>query len=342
MDVAGTARVGPYELRWGAATHPGHHRELNEDSFVVVPGIYVVADGMGGHEAGDLASAIAVATFGDPTLDRPPDIEALEQLVASANREIIARADVDGSPGMGTTVVGCAVVRNGSDHSLVVFNIGDSRCYRYADGRLTQLTIDHSHVQELVSAGEIGADEARDHPLRNVVTRALGTDEIAVADYRVLDDTGPIRLVLCSDGLSGELDDTEIAALLEPTPDPQRAADELLAAALRGAARDNVTAVVVAIEPDATAVDLHDTQPRGLPAVITGERPVPAHPGDLNETSEASVGGPTSGAWAPPSLIDAVPGLERPAASTQSGPDHGTPDSGTTGRVTADDEEAIR
>jgi protein phosphatase len=146
---------------------------------------------------------------------------------------------------MGTTVSGIAVVTEDGAPRWAVFNVGDSRVYRFADGELVQVTVDHSEVQELVDAGLLDPDEAARHPLRNLLTRALGSRELSEVDVWVLEPQPGERFLACTDGLTGELDDDAIAGILAAEDDPQAAAEALVAAAVSAGGRDNVTAVVV-------------------------------------------------------------------------------------------------
>jgi protein phosphatase len=226
----------------GAATAVGHRRRHNEDAVLCGPHWFVVADGMGGHLAGDVASAVAVAEFASRTTP-PISVDEIHRAVTSANVAVSSRAHADGTVGMGTTIVGATVVGPADSASVAVFHVGDSRCYRLLDGELALLTTDHSHVQELVDSGRITASDTASHPLRNVVTRALGQHADIAADIITIDRPG--RLLLCSDGLSSELDARSIGRVLAGVGHPQVAADRLVELALAGAARDNVTALVV-------------------------------------------------------------------------------------------------
>ena len=238
----------PTPLASGAATSRGHRRATNEDAHLAGPIWFVVADGMGGHHDGEVASALAIDVFANASAAgvRSPDdavtlVEAAHEAIrAGGNR---ARSDT-GSSGMGTTVVGATVVVHGDATRLAVFHVGDSRCYRLFDGRLVQVTRDHSHVQELIDAGHLTHRTAARHPLRNVLTRALGVELGRGADIALL-DLRPGRLLLCSDGVWGELDDGVIGRVLGGIPDPQEAADRLIELVLSGPARDDATAVVV-------------------------------------------------------------------------------------------------
>ena len=228
----------------GAATSVGRVRRVNEDSHLAIAPIYAVADGMGGHGSGDVASRLAVEVLGRCVELRPLFAEAVLHSLEEANRVIVEHEE---SSRMGTTVTGLAGLESvGGDH-LIVFNVGDSRVYRLVVDRIEQLTVDHSEVQELVMAGVLTREQARSHPRRNIVTRALGGGETVAVDHWLLPATGGDRFLICSDGLFGELPDEVIVPLLA-IPDPQQAAEALVAAANDAGGHDNVTALVVDIE----------------------------------------------------------------------------------------------
>jgi protein phosphatase len=233
-------------LRWGSATDVGRVRTLNEDSLLAVPGLFVVADGMGGHAAGEVASQLAVAEFARLAEQAPVRAEDVTEAVRLANEHIlIAGAERGDRHGMGTTLTGVGVVGSERGEELAVFNVGDSRVYRLTEGRLHQVTVDHSAVQELVDAGRLTAQAARSHPRRNVVTRSLGTDPGPAPDVWLVPPAAGDRFLICSDGLTGELEDADIAELLAGNPDPQAAADQLVRQAVAVGGHDNVTAVVL-------------------------------------------------------------------------------------------------
>jgi serine/threonine protein phosphatase PrpC len=228
---------------YGAATSVGRVRRVNEDSYLARPPLFAVADGMGGHGAGNVASRIAIEEMTACAALRPLFAEAVLTALEHANRDIIER---DEANRMGTTLTGLAGIESkGGDH-LMVFNVGDSRVYRLAERRLEQLTVDHSEVQQLVMAGVITREQARTHPRRNVVTRALGSDAGRHPDHWERPAVSGDRYLICSDGLFGELPDDVVAALLA-AGDPQHAAEALVGAANDAGGRDNVTAVVVDI-----------------------------------------------------------------------------------------------
>lgn len=236
---------GGLRLSWACTTHVGKVRKVNEDSLLARPGAFVVADGMGGHRAGDVASRLAIAAVERLLSDDPISVDVLPALVREANEIVRAEARLSDHLGMGSTLVGLFVVDNGGDEELAVVNVGDSRCYRVEDGRLHQITRDHSHVQDLVEAGAITAEQAHSHPERNVITRAIGAEAVVAGDYYFLTRLAESRLLLCSDGLLGDVDHAELELILLGSTTPNGAADSLLEAALRGRAADNITLVVV-------------------------------------------------------------------------------------------------
>jgi PPM family protein phosphatase len=246
----------------GAASHRGNRRELNQDSALVTPGMLAVADGMGGHAAGEVASQLVVARLAllAAQVDLTP--EDVTSAIEEVNDEILASAAAhSGRAGMGTTLAGIGVVRVGGSDHWIVFNVGDSRVYRFAHDGLTQVTVDHSEVEELLAAGQITAEQARIYPRRNVITRSLGSDPAPIADVWVFPPTPGERFLICSDGLPLEVDDAVIGQILRAQREPQRAADLLVERAVSAGGRDNVTAVVVdlAVPTDATDVSADTT-----------------------------------------------------------------------------------
>lgn len=234
-------------VTFGAVSDTGRLRNANEDSFFVSDHLLAVADGMGGHNAGEVASAMAVHLLRE-AIDQPIESsDSFIKLISSINDAIFAAATgTSEQRGMGTTLTAIAVAGSASvDERVVVINVGDSRTYILRSGELRQVTIDHSYVQELVSEGVISADDARTHPRRNIVTRALGIDSRVIADSWTLPIVDRDRYLLCSDGLVDEISNEEILAILMQNTDPQRAAENLLAAANDRGGRDNVTVVVV-------------------------------------------------------------------------------------------------
>jgi PPM family protein phosphatase len=257
-------------LTYGAATAVGKVRKLNEDAFLIGEGIVAVADGMGGHKAGEVASQITIEACGALASAEPISLAAIELLIGTANSRVREHALTHDALGMGTTLVGAAIVDNAGESSLLVFNVGDSRCYAIVDGGpMEQLTIDHSVVQEMVDGGEITADEARLHAHRNVVTRAIGIEESVAADFVVAPQGRHVRLLLCSDGVSSEVSDAELSILLREAEGPDEVARAIIAAVLKGVAKDNATAVVLDARVDESEVGIQPTELEDA----TGPRP---------------------------------------------------------------------
>ena len=225
----------------GAATSTGRVRRVNEDSYLVLPPLFAVADGMGGHDAGEVASAVAIDVLARYAQGGPLSVDAVLAALDEANRAVIGRGEAHR---MGTTVTGLASLVTPAGSQLMVFNVGDSRVYRVAGDQFGQLTVDHSEVQELVLAGAITPEQARTHPRRNIVTRALGSDLVVRPDHWLLPPLAGDRNLVCSDALTGELTDEEILPLLL-AGDPQQAAAALVAAADEAGGHDNTTVIVV-------------------------------------------------------------------------------------------------
>lgn len=242
-------RTGPaLVLEWAGRTDVGLRRAVNEDSLIAAPGVLAVADGLGGHSAGDRASAAVVRRLGDAARRRArrggflDDADADRALLRAGSD--IAADSVGLRHGSGTTVSGIAVVIKAGRPALLVFNIGDSRVYRFDAGRLVQITVDHSLVQELVDAGQLRPDEAESHPESNVITRAVGFGGDVMPDRWVLAPEAGTRLLACTDGLTKELGAAAIAEILGAGADAASTADALVAAAIDAGGRDNVTVIV--------------------------------------------------------------------------------------------------
>jgi serine/threonine protein phosphatase PrpC len=249
-------------FRHGAATATGGVRPVNEDSYLAKSPLYAVADGMGGHGSGDVASSLAIGALTTCLNFADLSVDAVLATLDDANRVIRdAAAQRNVTEGMGTTVAGLAAIQTGGGSHLMVFNIGDSRVYRFAAGRLDQVTVDHSEVEELVLAGTLTRDQARNDPRRNVITRALGLELAPLADRWLVPANAGDRYLLCSDGLFNELSDDQIASLLTGT-DPEQAAAALVAAADEAGGHDNITAVVVDVIGDEDEDAEADTMPR--------------------------------------------------------------------------------
>ena len=236
------ARASSPNMYFGSRTDVGCQRERNEDSLVVSPPLFAVADGMGGHKAGDVASEVAVNTLAAlaPTI---PDIDLLGRAVESANHAVITESQKTGHEGMGTTITACVV----HEDKLAIAHVGDSRAYLLHAGKLQQLTRDHSWVADMVEQGRLTPEEARVHPNRSVITRALGSDPNMQPDLYDITASEGDRLLLCSDGLTGMVDDGSIQALLARIRDPQRCAAALVNEAIANGGADNITVIVVDI-----------------------------------------------------------------------------------------------
>lgn len=239
-----TSSVEVVSSYYGSRTEIGNVREHNEDSLTVLPPLFAVADGMGGHEAGEVASEITINTLND-LAPQSADSEALARAVVAANLNVIkAPSQGVGREGMGTTLTAAILEKE----RLVIAQVGDSRAYLLHNGSLQQLTRDHSLMADMIEAGQLTEAEARVHPNRSVITRAIGSDPHMQPDlYELNVETGD-RLLLCSDGICGMIEDHEIASIMRQAPSAQSCADQLVEAALAAGGFDNATAVVVDVE----------------------------------------------------------------------------------------------
>lgn len=237
-------------LRSGSATDVGRVRQANEDSLVAAERVYAVADGMGGHRGGEVASSVALDVLQVSFTDVSED--GLRGAAEVANHAVLRRAAGDPElRGMGTTLVAIAPVPTPEGGETIAWaNIGDSRLYLFRDGELEQLSEDHSLVEEMVRDGRLSPEEARAHPQRNILTRALGIDIEPAIDTGTVDPYAGDRFLLCSDGLFNEVDEPRIAATLRKLADPTDAAKELVRLALEGGGRDNISVVVVDVVDD--------------------------------------------------------------------------------------------
>jgi serine/threonine protein phosphatase PrpC len=240
------------ELHHGSATDVGLVREVNEDAYLAEPPVFVVADGMGGHDGGDIASRIVVEEFGrlartgyDP---RRGD-EVVSATLQQCQRRLQEYGDThrgsDGGRWQGGTTAVVAILVEDQEPAWLLANLGDSRIYAVGRDGLRRVSVDHSLVQELVDAGQITEEEAAVHPERHIVTRALGGPDDVEPDYFLLPLDDAERVLLCSDGITGMIDDHRISELLTAEPDPGDAARSVVAAAVSAGGIDNATAVVV-------------------------------------------------------------------------------------------------
>lgn len=237
-------------MRAYAATDVGRIREVNQDYIFCsmepvgkLPNLFLVADGMGGHKAGDLASRYTVETLiksiENSSSDNP--ITIINDAIVEANRKLLEKAaESEQYSGMGTTLVVCTII----GESMYVANVGDSRLYLY-DGRLSQITRDHSLVAEMVALGKLGRDEARRHEKKNVITRAIGGSKEVMADFFEAELTAGNRIIMCSDGLSNMVEDEEIEQVLASDMTIEDKTKQLLGRANENGGKDNIAVVII-------------------------------------------------------------------------------------------------
>ena len=275
-------------------TDTGRQRRDNEDSAYVRVPLFVVADGMGGAQAGEVASALAVEEFRrglpDSDAEHPTAEQRLAQRVRSANRRIYETAQVEREhSGMGTTLT--AVYLDDSD--LAIAHVGDSRAYVLRDGELTRLTHDHSLVEELMRRGKLTPEQAAEHPQRSIITRALGIEP----DVEVDTWTYPARagdvVLLCSDGLTSMIDEPQIAAVLGAEPDLDRAGERLIHDANEAGGRDNITVVMFRLEDVGPTPDhaVEEATEVGLTPAVDPRDPGEGANGDPGATMAGRTGG---------------------------------------------------
>lgn len=288
----------------GFATDVGLVRQDNEDSVLVSEPVFAVADGMGGYAGGATASAIAVEHLRRLSSSAPITSDDVYRALTEANDEILRRGTEDPATlGMGTTVAGLALVQNGGSEYWLVFNVGDSRVYRYVADHLAQVSVDHSYTQELIDEGRITAEEALTHPERNVVTRALGSEPDVAPDMWLMAPEDDETFLLCSDGLTRELSVAQMEDLLRAQPDPQAACDDLVTAAVQAGGRDNVSVVLVHVG-SAPAPDEATTPPSALRAAGPVEEEMGRRTSDDDDVEPGSSDEP---------IVESVPG--RPAGA---------------------------
>lgn len=237
------------ELLATSATDVGRLRSQNQDCALVADGLVAVADGMGGHAGGDIAARTAVQVLAE-RFERQRSTAGLVGAAHEANRAILEQSERDRSlRGMGTTLSAAAIVSDDDGEHLAVVHVGDSRVYLRSRTGFSQLTADHSLVEEMVRHGELSPEEAAIHPQRHILTRALGIDPGVEVDAWTLELQAGARLLLCSDGLTNEVSDADIATILDQNPDRDAAAAALVARALEHGGSDNVTVVVADVIP---------------------------------------------------------------------------------------------
>lgn len=240
MTTNSNKNTAGQDISFGSRTDIGYVRDHNEDSLIIIPPLFAVADGMGGHEAGEIASEITVNTLAELAPSHL-DAEGLTAAVEAANYNVMkAPRQGIGRDGMGTTLTAAML----EGERLLIAQVGDSRAYLLHKGHLQQITRDHSLMADLIEAGQITPEEARVHPNRSVITRAIGSDIHMRPDIYELNVDAGDRILLCSDGLSSMISNNAIESIMRRQSDAQHCADELVTAALENGGADNVTVVV--------------------------------------------------------------------------------------------------
>jgi serine/threonine protein phosphatase PrpC len=287
--------VGAYAV----ASDTGRRRRRNEDAYVVAPPLFAVADGMGGAQAGEVASRLAAATLESGDGRELNGVERVAALIHEANRRVYARASTDPSAsGMGTTMTVALV----EGMTVTIGHVGDSRAYLVRDGRMEQLTDDHSLVSELLKSGKLSPEEAQVHPQRSVITRAVGTDPDVDVDAFPVDAHEDDVFLLCSDGLTDMVGDEDILDLLHRHRDDlNRAVKMLVAAANRRGGEDNITVVAFRVSVDVAAEDTVEmaavVDPREAPETDVETEPAEdtmVIPPDRIEAELLEVGSPSA------------------------------------------------
>jgi PPM family protein phosphatase len=302
-------------------TDPGRVRRRNEDAFVVDPPLFAVADGMGGAQAGEVASRLAAAAFREfREADELGPEERVQAIIKEANRRIYERARTDSEvSGMGTTVTAALL----TDGRVVIGHVGDSRAYRIRDGRLEQLTEDHSLVADLMRSGRLTPEEAEGHPQRSVITRALGTDPDVDVDTLVIEAQAGDLFLLCSDGLSTMVSDADVLRTVERADTLDAAARDLVRAANTGGGEDNVTVVLFRLETDEAVEETlvapvpgaeaaETEQESDLEDTLTGLPPVSAAAAAATTAEPAMVAEPTAAPQPQPEPAAEEPRRRRP------------------------------
>lgn len=235
-------------LSWGVASDVGRIRKNNQDSYLADGTVFAVADGMGGHVGGEIASKLAIDTFSQAFSNKSSSLDVVD-VAHDANSAILARASEEPKlSGMGTTLCLLSVSDESEDHQLNLVNVGDSRGYLFRDSELFQLTDDHTLISEMVKSGDITRDQAVVHRARHILTRALGVDSDIEVDHWKIEPKENDVFLLCSDGLTNELTDPEIAQILASPNSPDEMAKQLVDGALAAGGSDNVTCIVVRVD----------------------------------------------------------------------------------------------
>jgi len=264
-------------ISWAGVTDTGLRRDNNQDAFLAQYPLFVVADGMGGHAGGEIASQSTISRLQEVVASGSITTGAIEHALEQAVGDIAAHPETT-DEGTGTTLTGVLFDIVDDDPRWISLNIGDSRVYLLRDDRLVQVTTDHSVVQELISSGRLSPEEAEGHPYSNVITRAVGASELTPPDYLGIEVQNGDRFVICSDGLTKELTDYGIQHFLREHADPATAVDAMLAAALENGGRDNVTIIIVKVERDGDEAEVDDAPTAEIAVVAdsssTAERTV--------------------------------------------------------------------
>ncbi|MEA2826281.1 MAG: family protein phosphatase [Actinomycetota bacterium] len=310
-------------LKGGAATDVGRVRQINEDRYLCEDDLFAVADGVGGHQAGEVAAQTAVETLlkaFTANTGQGRTTDGLVDAIQNANDAVWRLAQTTSEKrGMGTTITVAALVHEDGDDLLALANVGDSRVYRLQNGELLQLTDDHSLVEEMVREGKLTREEAGVHPQRSIITRALGMEpDIEVDSWELIPYRGD-RLLLCSDGLTNELSDDRIAATLRQVADPQEAARDLVRQARAEGGGDNITVVVVdVVDDEGRAEEASDALARD--EVLAAARGGASGPPTV-QISRIAVAPTEEDVPRPRPAVDSPPPVEarRPASSSGSG-----------------------
>jgi serine/threonine protein phosphatase PrpC len=280
--------VGSY----AAKTDTGRKRRRNEDAFVLAPPLFAVADGMGGAQAGEIASKLAAAALEDTDAGRLTGPEKVASLIQEANRRVHERSSIDpATSGMGTTMTVALV----EDDGVVIGHVGDSRAYLVRGHELEQITEDHSLVNELLKTGKLSPEEAEAHPQRSVITRAVGTDPDVDVDSFVVETQDGDLFLICSDGLTDMVDDDHILETVEAHRGSlERMTKQLVTAANRGGGEDNITVVAFSIGDTDGAVGAADDTAT-MEAISLPTDDVTTEDVRVRTTSAAQLSGPSQG-----------------------------------------------
>jgi len=254
-------------LRAASATDAGRHRSGNEDSYLAEFPVYIVADGMGGHDAGAVASAAVVRAFSGLVGRDDVRPDEVADAIRRAHQTVSALSDRT-RRGAGSTLTGVVQVRHEGVPYWLVLNVGDSRVYRVAGARFERMTIDHSYLQEQLDAGHLTLAEADTFEHKNVITRAIGAPD-SPPDYWVHPVEPGERILICSDGLHGELSEAELYEVLDRHSNPGEAVDDLMRRALHNGGHDNITVILLDVDAPPAQVDSAARQPNGDPTSPT-------------------------------------------------------------------------